>query len=47
MVNFLINNKDKEIELAGEKHTITGKEKLDVVINVLSCCEEREFLTVV
>jgi hypothetical protein len=44
VVNFLINNKGKNIELAGKKHRITGKEKLDVVINILDCCDEREFL---
>lgn len=44
VVNFLINNKGKEIGLAGEKHRITGKESLDVVINVLECCDEQEFL---
>jgi len=42
VVNFLINNKGKEIVLAGEKHTITGKEKLDVEITVLSCCPEKQ-----
>jgi hypothetical protein len=47
VVNFLINNKGKEIELAGEKHVITGKEKLDVVISVMDCCTEEEFLAVV
>jgi hypothetical protein len=44
VVNFLIDKKGKEIELAGKKHTITVKEKLDVVINVLAYCDEREFL---
>lgn len=43
VVNFLINKKGKEIELAGKKHTITGKEKLDVVITILPCCDERMF----
>lgn len=43
VVNFLMNNKGKEIELAGKKHTITGKEKLDVVITILPCCDERMF----
>lgn len=44
VVNFLINNKGKEIKLGGEKHKVTGKEELDVVINVLDCCDERGFL---
>jgi hypothetical protein len=43
VVNFLINNKGKEIELAGEKHVITGKEELDVKISVLDCCTEEDF----
>ena len=43
VVNFLINNKGKEIELAGKKHTITGKEELDVEITVLPCCDEKVF----
>jgi len=43
VVNFLMNNKGKEIELAGKKNTITGKEKLDVVITILPCCDERMF----
>jgi len=41
VVNFLINNKGKEIELSGEKYVITGKEKLDVEITVLLCCDEK------
>jgi len=43
VVNFLMNNKGKEIELAGKKHAITGKEKLDVVITILPCCDEKAF----
>ncbi|MBU2507785.1 MAG: hypothetical protein KJ799_13840 [Bacteroidetes bacterium] len=43
-VNFLINNKGKEIYLVGKRHTITGKEELDVVITVLQCCDEKMFL---
>ena len=43
VVNFLINNKGKKIELDGKKHTITGKERLDVVINILSCCDKESF----
>ncbi|MCG2708718.1 MAG: cytochrome c [Thermodesulfovibrionales bacterium] len=42
-VNYLINNKGKEIKLAGKKHTITGKEGLDVEITVLDCCDEESF----
>jgi len=43
VVNFLINNKGKKFELDGKKHIITGKERLDVVINVLSCCDKESF----
>lgn len=43
VVNFLINNKGKEIKLDGKKHTTTGKERLDVVINILSCCDKESF----
>jgi len=43
VVNFLENNKDKEIELAGEKHLITGKEKLGIKIVMLECCLKPEF----
>lgn len=43
VVNFLINNKGKEVNLAGKRHTITGKEELDVVITVPPCCDEGEF----
>jgi len=43
VVNFLINNKRKEIVLAGENHTITGKEKLDIEIIALSCCDPIKF----
>jgi len=43
VVNFLINNKGKEIVLAGEKHTITGKEKLDIEIIAYSCCDPKKF----
>ncbi|MBU4346053.1 MAG: hypothetical protein KKH29_01835 [Candidatus Omnitrophica bacterium] len=43
VVNFLINNKGGEIVLAGEKHTITGKEKLDIEIIAHSCCEPKRF----
>lgn len=43
VVNFLINNKGKEIEFAGGKHKITGKEKLDVQIIVSPCCDEEAF----
>lgn len=47
VVNYLINNKGKEIELAGGKHTITGKELLDVEVSVLDCCTPEEFDAVV
>lgn len=40
VVNFLMNNKGKEIKLGGEKHKVTGKEKLDVVIAFMPCCDE-------
>lgn len=40
VVNFLTNNKGKEIKLAGKKHGITGKEELDIEITVLLCCDE-------
>ena len=43
VVNFLENNKGKEIELAGEKQVITGKEKLGIKIVMLECCTKREF----
>lgn len=43
VVNFLMNNKGKEIKLGGKKHTITGKEKLDIEITVLQCCDEGKF----
>ena len=43
VVNFLENNKGKEIELAGEKHVITGKEKLGIKIVMLECCTKSEF----
>ncbi len=43
VVNFLINNKGKEIVLAGKKHTITGMEKLDVEIIALPCCDPKNF----
>jgi len=43
VVNFLINNKGKEIELAGGKRVITGKEELDVEITILICCDEKVF----
>jgi len=43
VVNFLENNKGKEIELAGEKHIITGKEKLGIRIMMLECCTKSEF----
>ena len=43
VVNFLTNNKDKEIELDGKKHTITGKEKLNIQITVLPCCDPKMF----
>lgn len=43
VVNFLIDNKGKEIVLAGKKHTITGKEKLDVEIIALPCCDPKMF----
>ena len=43
VVNFLTNNKDKEIELDGKKHTITGKEKLSIQITVLPCCDANLF----
>ncbi|MBU2441759.1 MAG: hypothetical protein KKA43_05500 [Nanoarchaeota archaeon] len=37
------NNKGKEIELAGEKHIITGKEKLSIKVVMLECCTKKEF----
>jgi len=43
VVNFLGNNKGKEIELAGEKHTITGKEELIIKAVMLECCTKSEF----
>ncbi len=43
VVNFLINNKGKEVELAGEKYKITGKGKLNIEIKILSCCDEMGF----
>ena len=43
VVNFLENNKGKEIELAGEKHIITGKEELSIKIVMLECCTKSEF----
>jgi len=43
VVNFLENNKGKEIELAGEKHLITGKEKLGIKVVMLECCTKSEF----
>lgn len=43
VVNFLISNNGKEIELAGKKHIITGKEELDVVVRMLHCCTLTEF----
>lgn len=42
VINFLINNKGKDIDIAGKKHRITGKEELDVEITFLSCCDEKE-----
>lgn len=47
IVNLLINNKGKEIELAGKKQRITGKEILDVKITVLDCCLQEEFQDVI
>jgi len=44
VIKFLINNKGKEIELVGRRNTITGKERLDVVITILPCCDERAFI---
>lgn len=44
VVNFLMDNKGKEIKLGGKKHTITGKEELDIEITVLLCCDEKAFL---
>ena len=38
VVNFLINNKGKEITLDGKKHIVTGREELDVEIISLPCC---------
>ena len=43
VVNFLENNKGKDIELAGEKHVITGKEKLGIKVVMLGCCMESGF----
>ena len=43
VVNFLINNKGKEIKLDGKKHTITGKEELDIQTTILPCCDENMF----
>lgn len=47
VANFLINNEGTEIELAGVKHTVTGKEELDVIISVMPCCGEEAFLELV
>jgi len=46
VVNFLINNKGKEIDLAG-KHKITGKERLDIEVAILECCSKEEFNKIV
>jgi len=43
VVNFLENNKGKEIELAGEKYIITGKEELSIKVVMLECCTKSEF----
>ncbi|MFH1592283.1 MAG: hypothetical protein ABIB47_02870 [Candidatus Woesearchaeota archaeon] len=43
VVNFMENNKGKEIELVGEKHIITGKEKLSIKVVMLECCTKKEF----
>jgi hypothetical protein len=43
VVNFLENNKGREIELNGKKRVITGEEKLDVTIKMLKCCTKKEF----
>jgi hypothetical protein len=43
VVNFLENNKGREIELYGKKGVITGEEKLDVTIKMLECCTKEEF----
>jgi len=43
VVNFLGNNKGEEIELAGKKHIITGKEKLSIKVVMLECCTKSEF----
>jgi len=43
VVNFLMNNKGKEIKLDEKKHTITGKEELNIQITILPCCNENMF----
>ena len=43
VVNFMENNKGKEIKLAGEKHVITGKEELGIKVVMLECCTKSEF----
>jgi len=43
VVNFLEENIGKEIEFAGEKHTITGRKALSIKIIMLECCTKGEF----
>jgi len=43
LVNFLKGKIDKEIELAGKNHTITGKEEMGIKITMLECCTKGEF----
>ncbi|MFH1172118.1 MAG: hypothetical protein V1693_00860 [Nanoarchaeota archaeon] len=43
LVNFLKRNIGEEIELAGKKHVITGKEKLSIKVVMLECCTKSEF----
>jgi len=43
LINFLKGDIGKEIELAGEKHIITGKEEVSVKITMLECCTKGEF----
>lgn len=39
---FLMNNVGKEVKLAGEKHVITGKEEIDIMIELESCCKAKD-----
>ncbi|MBU2068157.1 hypothetical protein KKE13_01075 [Patescibacteria group bacterium] len=43
IVNFLEGNIGKEIELAGERRLITGKEIISIKVIMLECCTKGEF----